>query len=174
MPQVQPPPQPTPAQPADPASETSTLRRLALPVLALAVAVGFVIVATLRWDIWIGNRAVQSTDDAYVRAETTRLSSRVAGEVKSIAVSDFQRVKAGDLLLQIDRADYEAQLAQAEAGVAGAQATAAVAWAMKRSVWVWPGAVKVMLLNVTLLPTSVPPVLLLTNCMPVGSSSVRM
>jgi membrane fusion protein (multidrug efflux system) len=122
MPQVQPPPQPTPAQPADPAPETSTLRRLALPVLALVVAVGFVIVATLRWDIWIGNRAVQSTDDAYIRAQTTRLSSRVAGEVKSIAVNDFQRVKAGDLLLQIDRADYEAQLAQAEAGVAGAQA----------------------------------------------------
>ena len=53
---------------------------------------------------------------------STRLSSRVAGEVLTVAVNDFQRVKAGDLLVQIDPADYEAQVAQAEAGVAGAQA----------------------------------------------------
>jgi membrane fusion protein (multidrug efflux system) len=119
---VQPPPQPTLPPSTGLAPETSTLRRVALPVLALAVAVGFVVVAALRWDIWIGNRAVQSTDDAYIRAQTTRLSSRVAGEVKTVAVNDFQRVKMGDLLLQIDRADYEAQLAQADAGVAGAQA----------------------------------------------------
>jgi membrane fusion protein (multidrug efflux system) len=39
-----------------------------------------------------------------------------------VAATDFQRVKAGDLLVQIDPADYEAQVAQAEAGVAGAQA----------------------------------------------------
>jgi multidrug efflux pump subunit AcrA (membrane-fusion protein) len=34
--------------------------------------------------------------------ELTRLSSRVAGEVITVAVQDFQRVKAGDLLVQID------------------------------------------------------------------------
>ncbi|MCP9627111.1 HlyD family secretion protein [Rhodopseudomonas palustris] len=119
MPEVQ-----QPAPPLPPAGEpgASTLRRLALPLLAVAIAIAFVVLATLRWDIWIGHRAVQSTDDAYIRAQTTRLSSRVAGEVKAVAVNDFQRVKAGDLLLQIDPADYEAQLAQAEAGVVGAQA----------------------------------------------------
>jgi len=53
------------------------------------------------------------------RAELTRLSSRVAGEVITDAVKDFQRVKAGDLLVQID---YAAQVAQAEASVAAAQA----------------------------------------------------
>ena len=49
-------------------------------------------------------------------------SSRVAGEVLTVAAKDFQRVKAGDLLVQIDPAVYQAQVAQAEAGVAGAQA----------------------------------------------------
>ena len=39
-----------------------------------------------------------------------------------VAVQDYQRVKAGDLLVQIDPADYEAQVAQAEAGVEGAKA----------------------------------------------------
>jgi membrane fusion protein (multidrug efflux system) len=46
----------------------------------------------------------------------------VAGEVLTVAVTDFQRVKTGELLIQIDPADYEAQVAQAEAGVAAARA----------------------------------------------------
>ena len=66
--------------------------------------------------------ATQTTNDAYVRAELTRLSSRVAGEVLTVAAGDFQRVKAGDLLVQIDPADYQAQVALAEAAVAAAQA----------------------------------------------------
>jgi len=59
---------------------------------------------------------------AYVRADLTRLSSRVAGEVLTVAVDDFQRVKAGQLLVQIDPADYQAVVDQAESGVIGAQA----------------------------------------------------
>jgi membrane fusion protein (multidrug efflux system) len=97
-------------------------RRLAIPAFAVFAALVFIAVATLRWDAWVGGAAVQTTNDAYVRAETTRLASRVAGEVRTVAVKDFQRVKAGDLLIGIDPADYEAQVAQAEAGVAGAKA----------------------------------------------------
>jgi membrane fusion protein (multidrug efflux system) len=98
------------------------LRRLVLPLTAIIVALAFIAIATLRWDDWVAGAAVQSTNDAYVRAETTRLSTRVAGEVKIVAIQDYQRVKAGDLLVQIDPADYEAQVAQAEAGVQGAKA----------------------------------------------------
>jgi membrane fusion protein, multidrug efflux system len=97
-------------------------RRLALPLFAVLAAFGFIALATLRWDSWVGSAVVQTTNDAYVKAEMARLSSRVAGEVLMVAVNDFQRVKAGDLLVQIDPADYEAQVAQAEAAVAGAQA----------------------------------------------------
>lgn len=88
----------------------------------MIVALGFVALATLRFDEWVGNAVIQTTNDAYVRAELTRLSSRVSGEVLTVAVTDFQRVKAGDLLIQIDPADYEAQVAQSEASVAAAQA----------------------------------------------------
>jgi membrane fusion protein (multidrug efflux system) len=91
-------------------------------LVAVLVAFGFIALATLRWDAWVGSAVIQSTNDAYVKADVTRLSSRVAGEVQAVAANDFQRVKAGDLLVQIDPADYEAQVAQAEAGVAGAQA----------------------------------------------------
>ena len=91
-------------------------------MFAVLVAFGFVALATLRWDVWVGGAIIQTTDDAYVQGRLTRLSSRVAGEVLVVAVNDYQRVKAGDLLVQIDPADYEAQVAQAEAGVAAAQA----------------------------------------------------
>jgi membrane fusion protein, multidrug efflux system len=96
--------------------------RIGIPLLATSAALAFVALATLRWDAWVGGATIQTTDDAYVRAELTQLSTRVAGEVIKVAVSDFQRVKAGDLLVQIDPADYEAQVAQAEAAVAAAQA----------------------------------------------------
>ena len=84
--------------------------RLALPLFAVLAAFVFIALATLRWDAWVGSAAIQTTNDAYVRAELTRLSSRVAGEVLVVAVNDFQRVRAGDLLVQIDPADYQAQV----------------------------------------------------------------
>ena len=108
--------------PPPPIASRSHFGRLALPLFAVLAAFGFILLATLRWDEWVGSAVVQTTDDAYVRADLTRLSSRVAGEVLTVAVRDFQRVKAGDLLVQIDPADYQAQVDQAEAGVAGAQA----------------------------------------------------
>jgi membrane fusion protein (multidrug efflux system) len=110
-----------PAPQAQP-SPGNAWRRLAIPLLAIFAALLFIGAATLRWDAWVGGSAVQTTNDAYVRAETTRLATRVAGEVRTVATKDFQRVKSGDLLVEIDPADYQAQVAQADAGVAGAKA----------------------------------------------------
>jgi membrane fusion protein (multidrug efflux system) len=111
-----------PVRPPSDSSNASSWGRLAIPVLAVLAALGFIALATLRWDEWVGSAVIQSTDDAYVKSDMTRLSSRAAGEVLTVAVDDFQRVKAGDLLVQIDPADYQAQVALAEAGVAAAQA----------------------------------------------------
>jgi membrane fusion protein (multidrug efflux system) len=108
--------------PQSPPGSRSPWGRLAIPLFAVLAAFGFIVLATLRWDAWVGGAVIQTTNDAYVRAELTRLSSRIAGEVLIVAANDFQRVTAGDLLVQIDPADYEAQVAQAEAGVTGAQA----------------------------------------------------
>jgi membrane fusion protein (multidrug efflux system) len=52
----------------------------------------------------------------------TRLSARVSGNIRRVAVQDFQRVKAGDLLMEIDPADYEAVIARAEANVSATRA----------------------------------------------------
>ena len=117
---------PPPSSPAPVATPQpppgSSWGRLVIPLVAVLAAFGFIVLATLRWNAWVGGAVVQSTDDAYIKADLTQLSSRVAGEVLTVGVKDFQRVKAGDLLVQIDPADYEAQVAQAEASVAAAQA----------------------------------------------------
>ena len=89
-------------------------------VLLLAAAVAFTI--TRNWNSWEGGRIEQVTDDAYVRGDLTPLSTKVAGIVRDVRVSDYQSVRNGDLLVQLDDDDYRAQLAQASAAVAAANA----------------------------------------------------
>jgi membrane fusion protein (multidrug efflux system) len=67
-------------------------------------------------------RWIQSTDNAYVQGDIAVLSPRIDGEVLSVAVADNQRVRAGETLIQIDPADYQAKLAQARASAAEADA----------------------------------------------------
>jgi membrane fusion protein (multidrug efflux system) len=92
--------------------------RLGILVIAAAVAVLF----TVSWDSWVGAGVRQTTDDAYVRGDLTPLSAKVDGYVRKVPVNDFERVKAGDLLVEIEDDDYKARVAQAEADVAGAEA----------------------------------------------------
>jgi len=88
----------------------------------LAIAAAIAVVFGFRWDTWVGGRIAQTTDDAYVRGDVTPLSAKIEGYVRTVAVNDFQRVKAGDLLVQIEDDDYSARVAEAEAAVAGAEA----------------------------------------------------
>ncbi|GIL39977.1 HlyD family secretion protein [Roseiterribacter gracilis] len=117
--QSQAPVAPAPAPPPPP----STWKRLAVPLSALALVLLLVVLASARWVRWQGASSTQVTDDAVVKSDTTRLSARVAGNINRIPVQDYQTVKAGELLLEIDSAEYEAALAQADASVAGAVAT---------------------------------------------------
>jgi len=95
----------------------------AIPLFAVLAAFGFIVLATLRWDAWVGSARYPDDERRLYQGRADTASSRVAGEVLAVAANDFQRVKAGDLLVQIDPADLPgAQAAQAEAGVAGAQA----------------------------------------------------
>lgn len=55
---------------------------------------------------WTHGRFVVSTDDAYIQADISTLSSRVAGHIISLAVTENQSVNAGDVLLTIDDGDY--------------------------------------------------------------------
>jgi membrane fusion protein (multidrug efflux system) len=94
------------------------LVRLAVVALAVAIVALFV----TRWDAWVGARGRQVTDDAYVRSNITPLSAKVDGYVHSVPVTDFQMVRVGDLLVEIDDEDYQSRVALAEADVLGAEA----------------------------------------------------
>ena len=107
---------------APPPAPARSRRRLIIPTLAVGIVGVFVVLTSVRWEAWLAASAVQTTDNATVRADMTRLSARVSGNVRRVAVEDFQYVKAGDVLLEIDPADYEAVVAQAEASVAAARA----------------------------------------------------
>jgi len=76
----------------------------------------------------------ESTDDAQIAADTVPVATRVAGIVARVAVKEDQLVKKGDLIAQIDDADYTARVQQAEADLAIAQAQSASAEAQSQIV----------------------------------------
>jgi membrane fusion protein (multidrug efflux system) len=77
---------------------------------------------TRNWNAWEGGHIDQVTDDAYVRGDVTPLSTKVAGIVADVRVSDYQQVHRGDLLVQLEDSDYIANVAQANAAVEAAKA----------------------------------------------------
>ena len=93
------------------------LRQVLVPAIILLMAVGIVFLIAGNWNTWASEREAQETDDAYLRADLTPLSTKVAGLVAAVAVSDYQTVKEGDLLVQLRDDDFQAQLHQAEAAV---------------------------------------------------------
>src|ERR1700737_5285903 len=96
----------------------NTFFRLTVLVAAAMVVVLF----AAQSDHWVGLAVRQVTDDAYVRGDITPLSAKIEGYVRRVPVGDFQRVKAGDLLIEIEDDDYRARAAQAEADLHGAEA----------------------------------------------------
>jgi membrane fusion protein (multidrug efflux system) len=92
-----------------------------MPALILLMAAVIIILITGNWDRWTANSVSQKTDDAYLRADLTPLSTKVAGLVDAVMVSDYQPVKAGDLLVQLRDDDFQAQVHQAEAAVLSAK-----------------------------------------------------
>jgi len=68
-----------------------------------------------------------ATDDAQTDADVVPVSARVSGVVLKMHVQDNQEVKAGQLIAEIDPADYDAKVTAAEADLAAAQAQAEAA-----------------------------------------------
>jgi membrane fusion protein (multidrug efflux system) len=98
-------------------------------LLGIAVAVAAVASAFYVFNHQEADAAIQSTDDAYVRADFTVVAPQVAGRIMQVAVEDNQPVRAGDLLSVIDDRDLRvaadrarAQVMAADAAVQGMQA----------------------------------------------------
>ena len=96
--------------------------RYVSPIAIVLLAAALVITLTRNWNAWEGGRVEQATDDAYVRGDLTPLSTKVPGIVRTVKVTDYQRVRAGDLLVELEDEDYRAQVAQASAAIEAAKA----------------------------------------------------
>lgn len=114
-----------PAQASAPADARSKPARSRRPFAILAITV---VVALGGVGVYRHLTAGQeSTDDSQVGADTVPVGTRVGGIVAHVAVHEDQLVKRGELLAQIDDADYTARLQQAEADLAIAEAQVASA-----------------------------------------------
>ena len=91
--------------------------------LVFLLAIGVLVLITTRWNRWESNARRQSTDDAYLQADQTPVAAKVSGYVRSMPVQDFERVHAGQLLVQIVDNDYKATVDQLSASVLAAAAT---------------------------------------------------
>jgi len=95
------------------------LRRLPLRAIGIAGAAAVAIAAGAGW-ITAPATSV-STDDAYVKADSTIIAPRVQGLIAEILVRDNQTVTAGQPLVRIDPEDYQQAESAGEADVAFAE-----------------------------------------------------
>jgi membrane fusion protein (multidrug efflux system) len=91
----------------------------------LSVSVVAAIAASVYYghDYWTIGRFVVSTDDAYIKADSTAVAPKISGYLAEVLVGDNQPVKEGQRLATIDDRDYANALDQAKADVAAAGAT---------------------------------------------------
>ncbi|WP_348685078.1 biotin/lipoyl-binding protein, partial [uncultured Brevundimonas sp.] len=89
-----------------------------LPLFA-AILVGLALIAGgIVW--WLNGQRWESTDNAFVQADTTLVSPQLAGRVTEVLVGDNQRVEAGQVLVKLDDSDQRAELIRAEANLQAA------------------------------------------------------
>ncbi|HEX4271461.1 MAG TPA: HlyD family secretion protein, partial [Rhizomicrobium sp.] len=95
----------------------------------ILIVAGLTLAAVLAvldaWDLWPFANRIEITDNAYVRGRTTVIAPQVSGYVVAVLVSDYARVKAGQVLVRIDDSTYRARVEQARANLAAAQSSLA-------------------------------------------------
>jgi membrane fusion protein (multidrug efflux system) len=90
--------------------------------LALVLVLGIAGAADLGYGYLTHGRYLESTDDAYVKADSTIISPKVSGYIAQVLVGDNEKVRAGQLLARIDDRDFRTALDQANADVAASEA----------------------------------------------------
>src|SRR6266403_3508301 len=97
-------------------------RKALMAGAAVAVLAG---AAWYGWDYWTVGQYLVSTDDAYVKADSTTIAPKVTGYLQQVLVKDNERVATGQVLARIDDRDFRVALDQAKADVTAAEAAVA-------------------------------------------------
>lgn len=111
----------TPMPPTEPIPSASgwnpkkkTFFNIGLFIVLIIIGVFLILYA---WKLPPFAPTVQHTNNAFVKGQTTIISSQVSGYVTDVTVEDFANVKAGDLLVKIDDRTFQQQLEQAQANI---------------------------------------------------------
>jgi membrane fusion protein (multidrug efflux system) len=91
----------------------------------IVVVVAILVVAALAF--WWHSTFYEDTDDAQISGHLIQISARISGQVLKVYVDENEKVKAGDLIAELDPRDYEVAVENAKAALASAQANAAAA-----------------------------------------------
>ena len=101
------------------------------PLLVGILIFSFIAVVVLGVLFWLHARRYVSSDDAYIDAISERVSPQVSGRILRLLVDDNQDVSAGQVLVELDPADYQTRLDQTRAAQAQAEAQLAQAQAQQ-------------------------------------------
>jgi len=112
--------------PSEPTSPVRTRRvRILSSILFACVALAGILLVLYAWRLPPFSSAIESTENALVRGQVTIIGPQLSGYIVDVPVHDFQFVKAGDLLVQLDDRIYKQRLAQAIAQLQQQQAALA-------------------------------------------------
>jgi len=93
-------------------------KRPAVVLVAIVVIIAIIVAGTI---FLIDSRHHETTDDAFIDGNASQIAAQAAGRVTRLYVDDNQVVHRGDMLVDIDTADIDAKVTQAQAGVLTAQ-----------------------------------------------------
>ncbi|MSM40628.1 MAG: HlyD family efflux transporter periplasmic adaptor subunit [Geobacter sp.] len=110
--------EPVASQQAAPPKPPASGRMAKAAVILLLLGIVFVSLG-IHW--WIRHQTHIETDNAFVEAHIHPIAARIPGTVTRVLVNDNQQVRKGDLLVEIDQADYRIQVDKANADVAVAR-----------------------------------------------------
>ncbi len=96
-------------------SPPSKVRSLLILAIGLAIPILAIVLSLAAWNF---NERHPRTDDAVARANLIGIAPRVSGPIIKVSVRDNQSVKSGDLLFEIDPADFQLAVDRAEAALA--------------------------------------------------------
>jgi membrane fusion protein, multidrug efflux system len=107
-------------QPPQSAPSTGRTTDWLIPVAIVAGAGLLFFIISSFWTTWENTVSVK-TDDAYVRADVTPLSTKATGVVRVAPVNDFQTVKAGQILVELRNDEYRARVEEAQQAIRQAE-----------------------------------------------------
>jgi membrane fusion protein (multidrug efflux system) len=86
-----------------------------IPLIVLVLVVFLIILYANEWKFWDGQWGTETTNDAYVRADVTPLSTKVSGTVAKVYINDFDPVKKGDMIAELRDDDFRAKVNETQA-----------------------------------------------------------